>query len=177
MSSQQNTSQNRISAKTVALLSLLTALALIFSFVESLFTVTPISGIKLGLANGLCLLLICRKKYAYAAAVNFCRILLSTFLFSTPFALLFSLTGAVFSFIAAFFTSKLKIFSAAGVSIISAAVHNASQLLVAVAVFRTEEIFYYLPVLLIAGAVSGLLVGIFDIFFEKKCGKFLKNVV
>ena len=48
----------------------------------------------------------------------------------------------------------------AGVSIVGGAMHNVGQLLVAMAVLETVNLIYYGPVLLVAGVITGLLIGI-----------------
>lgn len=47
-----------------------------------------------------------------------------------------------------------------GVSIAGGVSHNIGQLAVAMAVVETYRVGYYLPVLLIAGMVTGMLIGI-----------------
>ena len=65
-------------AKKIALYSILTSLALIFGYIESLFSLSFIApGIKLGLANSVALILLCFKDFKGAVLVNITRILLS----------------------------------------------------------------------------------------------------
>ena len=49
--------------------------------------------------------------------------------------------------------------SVVGVSIGGGTAHNMGQLLVAMVVVQTYQVGYYLPVLLVAGEVTGLLIG------------------
>ena len=51
-------------------------------------------------------------------------------------------------------------FSVMGVSIAGGVSHNIGQLLVAMLVVETLSIMYYVSVLLVAGLVTGLLIGI-----------------
>ena len=55
---------------------------------------------------------------------------------------------------------KSKKISAVGVSVLGAVVHNVGQIAVAGAVMQTARIMYYLPVLLVSGALTGVLVGV-----------------
>ena len=55
---------------------------------------------------------------------------------------------------------KTNAFSIAGVSIGGGAAHNVGQLLIAMFVVHTYQVGYYLPVLLIAGELTGALIGI-----------------
>ena len=47
-----------------------------------------------------------------------------------------------------------------GVSIAGGASHNVGQLIVAMIVVETYQVGYYLPVLLVAGVITGALIGI-----------------
>ena len=58
------------------------------------------------------------------------------------------------------FLKRIGKFSIMGVSAAGGVSHNMGQLLVAMAVVETYRVGYYFPVLLIAGIVTGLLIGI-----------------
>lgn len=147
--------------KKLTLFSLLLACALIFSFVESLFPLDFIApGIKIGLANSVCLLLICAKHYKTAAFVNFCRIILSCLLFSNPLSLIYALSGAVLSYIIMLFATKIKLLGIIGVSVLGAVFHNLAQITAAFFIVESTGIFYYLPILLISGIICGILTGV-----------------
>ena len=135
-------------AKKVALYGILTGLALIFGYIESLFSLSFIApGIKLGLANSVALLLLCFKDFKGALLVNITRILLSALLFSTPFSLVFSLTAGIISVVIMKLLSGIKSVSVVGFSIAGAVVHNLVQLTVASIIFG-RAVWYYLPFLL-----------------------------
>ena len=51
-------------------------------------------------------------------------------------------------------------FSVMGVSIAGGVFHNIGQLIIAMIVVETFSVAYYIPVLLIAGVITGLLIGI-----------------
>lgn len=139
---------------------MLTGFALMLSYVESLIPLTPgIPGIKLGLAN--LAVVLCIKLYGRrdALLVNIARVLLSSFLFGNMYVVLYSLAGALVSFAAMAFLKRFPCFSLIGVSVGGGVFHNIGQLLVAMAVVRTVGIIYYLPWLLIAGCITGILIG------------------
>lgn len=155
-------------AKKVALYGILTSLALIFGYIESLFSLSCIApGVKLGLANSVALLLLCFKDFKGALIVNITRILLSALLFSSPFSLAFSLTAGVFSVVIMWFLSGIKSVSVIGFSISGAAVHNFVQLTVASLLFG-RAVWYYLPFLLISALLSGGIIGILSSIIFKK---------
>lgn len=169
--------------RRTAELGLFLALALILAYVESLIPLSfGIPGIKLGLPNlivllllydgignddtdakeqaGMCSAGILTKGEREALLVNGLRIVLSGFLFSNLYAILYALAGAVFSFLAMLFGRRTKRFSMAGVSMLGGVFHNIGQLLVAMAVVETFAVVYYVPFLIVAGTVTGAVLGL-----------------
>lgn len=147
--------------RRLALLGLLTALALIAGYVELLIPIPiGIPGVKLGLAN----LVVVWALYALGArdalTVNIIRIILSAFMFSSLSMLLYSLAGATLSFLCMYLAKRSGAFDIYGVSVIGGITHNVGQLLVAMLVLESVNLLYYGPVLLIAGLVTGLLIGV-----------------
>ena len=140
------------------------ALALILAYVESLIPFsfgTP--GIKLGLPNLIVVLLLYgtdKSNVRDALTVNILRIVLSGFLFSNLYTILYSLAGAVFSFIAMLIGRRMRCFSVVGVSVLGGVFHNVGQIIVAVFVVETVYVGYYVPVLIAVGTVTGAVLGI-----------------
>lgn len=148
-------------AQTIALYGLMVALAFVFSYFESLipFNNFGIPGIKLGLANLVVVvaLYVMNPKQAFSIAVI--RILLASMTFGNVYSLAYSLCGGILSFIVMYFAKKTKL-SVIGVSMLGGICHNIGQIIVAVIVMETFNIAYYLLVLLVAGLLTGLLLGI-----------------
>ena len=92
-----------------------------------------------------------------ALLVNGLRIVLSGFLFSSLYTILYALAGAAFSFAAMVIGRRTKRFSLVGV--LGGVFHNAGQILVAMAVVETLAVAWYLPFLLVAGTATGALLG------------------
>lgn len=138
-----------------------TALALIFSYIETLIPFSfGIPGIKLGLANLLTVILLYKRNAKEALLLSVVRIILSGFLFGNLFSIVYSLAGGILSLFVMTMLKKTEDFSVMGVSTAGGISHNVGQLLVAMAVVETYRVGYYFPVLLIAGLVTGLLIGI-----------------
>lgn len=157
------------STKKLARLGLLTALALIAGYVELLIPIPiGIPGVKLGLANLVVVWALYALSPAEALAVNGIRILLGGFLFGSLSMILYSLAGAALSFVCMLAAKKSNGFGILGVSIVGGVTHNVGQLLVAMAVLNTVNLVYYGPVLLIAGVVTGLLIGVVAAEVEKR---------
>lgn len=144
----------------VAYFGVFTALALIFSYVETLIPLpVGIPGVKLGLANLLIVILLYKEGAKEALLLSVVRIVLSGFLFGNLFSIFYSLAGGLVSFLVMVLLKKNGSFSVMGVSIAGGVSHNIGQLFVAMAVVQTYRAEAYLPVLLAAGALTGLLVG------------------
>lgn len=147
--------------KKTAFLGVLTAAALLLSYVESLFVLAPgIPGIKLGLANLAVVLCLYRYGWKDAAGLSLVRILLSALLFGSFFTMAYSLAGAVFSFGMMLAGKRSGRLSVVGVSVLGGVFHNLGQLLVAVALLGSSWAGWYMPWLLIAGCVAGIFIGV-----------------
>lgn len=138
-----------------------TALALIFSYVETLIPIQfGIPGVKLGLANLIIVIMLYKGTAREAFLLSVVRVLLSGFLFGNLFSIVYSLAGGVCSLFVMYILKKRGTFSVVGVSIAGGVFHNIGQLSIAMAVVETVAIGYYLPVLLVAGALTGALIGV-----------------
>ncbi|MBO5094551.1 MAG: Gx transporter family protein [Lachnospiraceae bacterium] len=146
-------------AKT-AWMGMFLAEALILGYVESLIPFSfGIPGMKLGLANLAVLLALYRIGTKEAFLIDVLRIVLSGFLFGSLYSILYSMAGGVLSFLAMLLLKKTGRLSVAFVSVAGGVSHNVGQLAVAAFVVETKGLFYYLPPLLVSGAVTGLLLG------------------
>ena len=141
-------------------MGLLTALAMIFSYIEFLIPISlGIPGIKLGLANLVVVTALYVMRPHEAFLINIVRILLSGLLFGNSMSLIYSISGGVLSFFIMLALKKANGFSVFGVSIAGGVAHNIGQILAAMLILENVMIAYYLPVLLIAGILTGLLIG------------------
>ncbi|MDD4111437.1 MAG: Gx transporter family protein [Herbinix sp.] len=159
-------------SKKIALYGLFIALAFIFSYIESLFPIPfPVPGIKLGLANLVIIIAIYGIGVKEAFVLSMVRILLVGFTFRDPSTLIFSFAGGVLSWLTMVIFKKLKLFSMVGVSIIGGIAHNVGQIIVAIIYVSNTSLIYYLPFLMIAGVVSGTLIGILGALILQRLGK------
>lgn len=164
----------KISKKT-AFLGLFTALALILSFTEALippiFTFAP--GIKIGLPNIIIILLLYRFSFKSAALVSIVRIVITAILFGSAVSLIYSIAGASLSLLVMWALKKANIFSIPSISIVGAILHNIAQICVAIFLLGTAQLIFYLPVLLLSGLISGVLVGILSAYLIKASNKII----
>ncbi|BFL47157.1 Gx transporter family protein [Lactonifactor longoviformis] len=144
-----------------AWMGLMAAIAIIFGYIETLLPIfTGIPGIKLGLANLVTVFMLYVFTWKEAAVIATIRILVIGFLFGSLFSILFSLAGGYLSLMVMVWMKKVPGLSVIGVSIAGGVFHNIGQILVAALVVENIKLFYYVPVLLVAGLVTGLLIGI-----------------
>lgn len=172
--------------KTVQL-GLFLSFALVLAYIESLIPISfGIPGMKLGLPNLIVLLLLYqgdeekilfvkentkisdrRERYSAehnrmkeALLINVLRIILSGFMFSNLYAIMYALAGAMFSFAAMLSGKRMRCFSVVGVSVLGGVAHNIGQIIVAMLVVETFYVGYYIPFLIAAGTITGAVLGI-----------------
>lgn len=157
----------------VAYFGVFTALALIFSYVETLIPINfGIPGVKLGLANLIIVVALYKLPLQEVYLLSIVRILLSGFIFGNYFSILYSLAGGLLSLSVMALLKRRNSFSVMGISVSGGVFHNVGQMTVAMLVVETFSVAYYFPVLMIAGLVTGLLIGILSNEMLKR----LKNI-
>lgn len=145
----------------VAYFGVFTALALIFSYVETLIPVNlGIPGVKLGPANLIIVVALYKMRLSEAYLLSVVRVLLAGFIFGNYFSIIYSLAGGLLSLTVMALLKKWGGFSLQGISIAGGVFHNIGQLIVAAVVVETFSVTYYFPVLLVAGLLTGLVIGI-----------------
>lgn len=145
--------------KKTAYFGIFIALALIFSYVESFISI-GIPGIKLGLANVVIVLVLYTIGPVDAIIISVIRILLVGFLFGNAFSIIYSLAGGLLSFLVMYLIKKTGKLKCISVSMIGGVTHNIGQIVVAAIIVNNYYVMYYVPVLLIAGVITGLFIGI-----------------
>ena len=93
-------------------------------------------------------------------AISVVRVIMSSLLFGGFSGFLYSIAGALVSFGAMCIVKKIKAVSIIGVSIVGGIFHNIAQITIAALVLNTKGVFYYLPVLLISGVITGIIIGL-----------------
>ncbi len=146
--------------KRLVLLAMLTAVAMILSYVESLLPSVGIPGVKMGLANIAVIFALFRFGWKEAAALSLVRVVLVSLLFGSVGAMLYSLAGAVLSLAVMALLRRIDRFSTVGVSVAGGVAHNAGQILMAMLILQTKQLFGYLPVLAASGIAGGVLTGL-----------------
>lgn len=151
----------------------LTALAFLFAYLESLIPIPiGIPGIKIGMANIVVAAALYHMKARDAFAIALLRIILSGFTFGSLSAMIYSLAGGILSFFGMLILKKTEKFSIIGVSLTGGVLHNVGQLAAAAVILKTAALLYYAPFLLLAGTLTGALIG----FLVKLISPALKSI-
>lgn len=147
--------------RQITTMGMLVALAMVLGFVETLIPINlGIPGMKLGLANIVVVIALFLFDIKTAVVVSILRIILIAMTFGNMSMMFYSIAGASLSLLSMIAISKIKSFSLISVSIVGGIMHNVGQIICAAFVVRTNGVFTYLPILMIAGLVSGALIGI-----------------
>lgn len=143
-------------------LSLLTAVALIMFIIESqLPPLTAIPGIKLGLSNVITLVTMYLLGPGSALLVLLIRVVLGGIVTGQVGAIAYSFAGGVLSFLVLLLLRRvISLRQLWVISIFCAIAHNFGQILVAVWMTETLELFWYGFILTISGIVTGLFTGL-----------------
>ena len=101
-----------------------------------------------------------KMRLSKAYLLSVVRVLLAGFIFGNYFSIIYSLAGGLLSLTVMALLKKWGGFSLQGISIAGGVFHNIGQLIVAAVVVETFSVTYYFPVLLVAGLLTGLVIGI-----------------
>lgn len=152
----------RSNARRIALSGLLTALMLVFGWIERLIPIVGAPpGVKLGLANSVLIYAVYMMNVKESFVLMLLKVLLTGFLFGNPQAMIYSFSGSLLSLCAMLLAHRIKGVSAVGVSVVGACFFNVGQVIAAaIMVALPELLISYLPILLISAVVTGVLTGI-----------------
>ncbi|MCR5503686.1 MAG: Gx transporter family protein [Lachnospiraceae bacterium] len=142
-------------------LGVLLAFSLILSYVESMIPLPfAVPGVKIGLSNLpvlLCILIIGPADALFLAVL---KALLSSLLFGNGTMLIYSLAGALSSCLVMILSSGCLKLHAPAISALGGVFHNLGQMTAAALIMGLKGLFWYLPVLILSGLITGLLLGI-----------------
>ena len=149
-------------AKRLALLGILTAVALIIFIVElQIPNPFPIPGVKLGLANIVTVYAVYRYRPSEVAVMTGVRILLGSVFSGNIMALLYSACGSLLCLLGMLLLRRVidekHLWLA---SVFGAVLHNTGQMAAALLVTQTPSLLFYYPFLLVSGCLAGLFTGL-----------------
>ena len=148
--------------RKITQLALLTSAALIIFIIEAqLPPLTPVPGIKMGLANVVTLVTLVWFGRKEAFAVLMMRILLGALFSGRMMSLAYSTAGGLLCFVVMallirfFDDGRLWV-----VSVFGAIAHNIGQIITAIVITSTWQVIWYLPPLIISAVITGAFTGI-----------------
>lgn len=148
--------------RKICYMSLLTGIALIIFIVElRIPNLSPVPGMKLGLANIITVYGLYHLRAGETAMILLVRIILGSVFGGNISAMIYSLSGGLLCLVGMFAVRKILDEKYIWLcSIIGGILHNIGQMAAAVVVMRTTSVIAYLPFLLISGCIAGLFTGI-----------------
>mgnify|MGYP001550972213 CR=1 FL=1 len=148
--------------KKITLFANLLAIAIILNIVETVVTIIPVPGAKIGLANILTLMIL--VMYGPKESIYFVilRVILVSLLTGKLFNVIFymSLSGGLFASVGMAVIFKSNFFSMIGVSVIGSLAHTVGQILMAIMILSTVTVVSYLPIMLLFSIPAGIVTGI-----------------
>ena len=151
----------RNTTKKIAMLALTISFAMILSFIESRIPAfVAIQGVKVGLANIAVIFTLYKFGFKEAILVSLIRVVLVSYLFGSPISMIYSLSGAVFSFFVMFLLKKLTPLNVVTISVSGGVMHNVGQIAAASFMLDTNVVVFYLPFLILTGVIAGIVVGV-----------------
>lgn len=150
-----------MNTRKIVTYGILIAVALVLSYLESLIPAFfAVPGMKLGLTNLVVIVALYLMGTKSALFINIIRVLLVGLLFGNVISLLYSLAGAVLSWVVMVLLKRTGKFSIVAVSIAGGVFHNIGQILIAMLVLKTVAIGWYLLILWFTGIAAGAVIGI-----------------
>ena len=137
------------------------SLAIVLSWVDRIITsLAPLPpGIKLGLANVAVVFALYKLGVKEGAIISIIRVILTSILFGSAVSFWYALAGATVSLVLMILLKECTPLSCVTVSTVGGISHNIAQICVASILFDTNLLIYYLPFLLVAGVVAGIVIG------------------
>ena len=146
--------------KSLALGAMFLSIMMVLGYIERMIPVGSIPGIKLGLSNSVLLLSLYWLGIPFSFLLMLAKVLLSGFLYGNPIAMQYALAGGLLSMLGMMLMIYvLKGVSPIGAGVVGAVLHNVGQVLVAMLQLQTQNLVYYMAVLMVAGVVTGFLTG------------------
>lgn len=165
--------------KRIALLGLLTAIALTIFMIEAQIpAVVPIPGVKLGLSNIVTVFTVFTLGPWDGVAVLACRIFLGAVFAGNFSTILYSAAGGFLSILVTMGLRKvLKENQIWAAGCLGAIAHSVGQMIAAIAITCTPGLLIYLPVLVIISIFTGLFTGFCAQLLIKRGGTRWKTIL
>ena len=164
--------------KKLALLALLTAIALSIFMIEAQIPApVPVPGVKLGLANIVTVFTVFLLGSWEGAAVLFCRIFLGAVFAGNFSTIFYSAAGGLLSILTTVGLKRIVTHKQLWVvGALAAMAHSIGQMAAAILISGTPELAIYLPVLIAISIITGLFTGLCAQLLLNRGEKFWKTI-
>ena len=168
-----------VKTKKIALLGLLSAIALTIFMVEAQIPpVVPLPGVKLGLANIVTVFAVFALGAKEGAAVLFVRIFLGAVFAGNFSTIFYSAAGGACAIAVTILLKKILKENQLWVAgSLGAVAHSVGQMAMAMLLTLTPSIAVYLPVMIAISIVTGLFTGLCAQFLVSRGGKLWKTIL
>ena len=153
--------------KKMVLIANFLAIAIVLNIIESMITIIPVPGAKIGFANIVTLIIIYIYGYKEAVAVTLLRVFLVAILSPRGLGPTFYLgiSGAALSLAVMCMVHRLNLFGKVGISVLGAFSHSIGQIIAAIFVIGSAAVVTYLPIMLFVSIPAGFLTGVIALKF------------
>jgi len=148
-----------IKTRRLAFAAVLISIMMVLGYLESFLPVSPIPGIKLGLANSVLIISLYWLGIPASFQIMLIKNVLLGLLLGNPMLIPYSVSGGILSLALMSILYKRRGISPIGVGITGGVAHNIGQVLLAMIILGTPSLVFYLAILMPAGAVMGFITG------------------
>ncbi|HPF88804.1 MAG TPA: Gx transporter family protein [Candidatus Limiplasma sp.] len=143
----------------LAFSAVLISIMMVLGWLESFLPVSPIPGIKLGLANSVLIIALYWLGIPASFQIMIIKNVLLGLMMGNPMMIPYSLCGGFLSLTMMSLLYRRKGISPIGVGITGGVFHNIGQVALAMIILQTPSLIFYLGLLLPAGAAMGFITG------------------
>lgn len=156
-----------MNTKKIVFMAIMLSIAIVVSIVESMIPLFWVPGAKLGLANVVTLVVLYLYGKKDALLLLILRILLVGLLkgsFLMP-GFFLSVSGGLVAYMFMITFMQMRVFSIVGVSVTGALGHSIGQILMAIVLLSTPQLFYYFPIIFFISIPTGIFTGYVSMMF------------
>lgn len=148
--------------KKIALAGIMTALTLILSLIENMLPpiIAFLPYARIGFANIAILVSLILFGYGFALSMTIIKCVFAAIFSGAITALFYSIPSSLVSLTIAYLMLRYSKEGMMSISAISAVFHNLIQVLVAMLITKTAEVYFYLPHLTAVAIVTGSAIGL-----------------
>lgn len=155
-----NTYSGRERTLRIAYSGMLIATMMILGYIESMLpAVGIVPGVKMGLSNSVLIFAVYLLDLKTAWLLMVLKVTLNGLLFGVN-TILYALSGGLLSMLMMTLLSRVPGMHPVTVSVVGGVMHNVGQVAMAMLIFQTKQLVFYMAVLIFIGMACGALTGV-----------------